>query len=127
MTPDDVSQIERELGVTAPSDYRALVTDYPPELFQHAADFDLMDDLARIVAMNREVRAGPFYGVTWPVHYFAIGENGCGDYHCLTFHEVRRQLFSSTTKRVRLSSERHRYRSGRRWWSESMRSHDHVV
>lgn len=83
MTHDDVSQIERALGITTPSDYRALVTDYPPELFQHAADFDLMDDPARVVEMNREVRTGPLYGVTWPAHYFAIGENGCGDYYCL--------------------------------------------
>jgi len=83
MSHDDVWQIERELGITAPGDYRALVTDYPPELFQHAADFDLMDDPARVVTMNREVRTGPFYGVRWPGHYFAIGENGCGDYHCL--------------------------------------------
>jgi hypothetical protein len=52
-------------------------------LFEHAADFDLMDDPARVVAMNRQVRTGPFYGVTWPSPYFAIGENGCGDYYCL--------------------------------------------
>jgi hypothetical protein len=83
MTQDDVSQIERELGITVPSAYRALVTDYPPEWFQHAADFDLMDDPARVVAMNREIRTGPFYGVIWPSGYFAIGENGCGDYYCL--------------------------------------------
>jgi SMI1 / KNR4 family (SUKH-1) len=83
MTKDDVTSIERELRISVPSDYRALVTDYPPELFQHAADFDLMDAPARVVEMNRQVRTGPFYGVTWPAQYFAIGENGCGDYYCL--------------------------------------------
>ena len=83
MTHEDVSQIERELRITVPADYRALVTDYPPALFQHAPDFDLMDDPVRVVAMNREVRASSFYGGKWPAQHFAIGENGCGDYYCL--------------------------------------------
>jgi len=83
MTHNDVLRIERELGITVPGDYQALVTDYPAELFQYAADFDLMDDSERLIAMNRQVRSGPFYGAEWPAHYFAIGEDGCGDYYCL--------------------------------------------
>ena len=55
MTLDGISRIEAALGITLPSAYKALVTNYPPELFQHAADFDLMDDPDRVIAMNREV------------------------------------------------------------------------
>lgn len=83
MTHDDVSHLERELGITVPADYRALVTNYPPELYQHAADFDLMDDVAGVTAINRELRSVGCWGITWPSHYFAIGEDGCGNYHCL--------------------------------------------
>jgi SMI1 / KNR4 family (SUKH-1) len=83
MTLDGVSKIETALGIKLPSAYKTLVTNYPPELFQHAADFDLMDDPDRVIAMNREVRTSAFYGVRWPADYFAIGENGCGDYYCL--------------------------------------------
>src|SRR4051812_32862681 len=101
MTLDGVSRIETALGITLPSDYKALVTNYPPQLFEHAADFDLMDDPERVIAMNQDLRTSPFYGVRWPEDYFAIGENGCGDYYCLDLsgrspgalffdHEIRR-------------------------------------
>jgi len=42
-----------------------------------------MDDPKRVIAMNREVRTGPFYDVTWPPQHFAIGEKGFGDYYFL--------------------------------------------
>lgn len=83
MTLDGIRQIESGLGVRLPNDYKALVTNYPPELFEHSSDFDLMDDPERVITINQELRTGPFYGIRWPEDYFAIGENGCGDYHCL--------------------------------------------
>ncbi len=83
MTHDDVSRIERELGITVPEDYRALVTDYPAELWKHVSDFDLLDDPSGVIEINREVRTGDFYDLTWPEEYFAIGETRRGDYYCL--------------------------------------------
>ena len=83
MTHDDVSLIERELGITAHDDYRALVTDYPAALQKHAAASELLDDPARVIEINRAVRTGVFYDVTWPEEYFAIGETPRGDYYCL--------------------------------------------
>jgi hypothetical protein len=121
MTHDDVSRIERELSITALSDYRALVTDYPPELFQPAADLDLMDDPECVVAMNREVRTGPFYGVTWPAQYFAIGENGCGDYHCLDLSRSASPVifFDHETR-----SFVERARSLQEWWPMVVREYE---
>jgi hypothetical protein len=62
MTLEGVSRIEAALGIRLPDAYKALVTNYPPELFQHAAGFDLMDDPDRVIAMNRELRISPFCG-----------------------------------------------------------------
>ena len=121
MTHTDVSQIERVLGVTVPIDYRALVTDYPPELFQHAADFELPDDPARVVEINREVRTGPCHGVSWPAHYLAIGENGCGDYHCLDLSRNASPVivFDHETR-----SFVERARSLKEWWHMVVREYE---
>jgi len=123
MTLDDVSRIERELGITVPADYRTLITDYPPELFQHAADFDLMDASARVVAMNRQVRTGQFYGVSWPAHYFAIGENGCGDYYCL---DLSRSLSPVIFFDHETRSFVERAQSLQEWWPMVVREYEQI-
>ena len=83
MKREDVDRIESELNIKVPNAYRDLVTNYPEEFYEWGADYDLSDSPDRVVEINREVRTEPFYGLKWPDRYFAIGENGCGDYYCL--------------------------------------------
>ena len=84
MSDDDVRKVEHELGLTVPAAYRTFVTNYPAALADcGAGDFELMNSADRVIALNRDLRAGGFYGLEWPTHYLAVGENGCGDYYCL--------------------------------------------
>jgi hypothetical protein len=43
MTHDDVNQIERELGITVPLDYRAFITEFPPGVPNVVKGYEVLD------------------------------------------------------------------------------------
>jgi cell wall assembly regulator SMI1 len=85
MTHGDVDQIERELGIKVPADYRAVVTNYPAP---DAAKDALYDHPTYVIDDNRRVREGPLWGVNWPTKYLVVGADGSGGIYCI---EVERQ------------------------------------
>jgi hypothetical protein len=109
MTADDIALIESKLGITVPSDYEELVTDYPKDLPEIARGYDLLDNPVYVISENRSARQAPLFGTQWPEHFFVIGQDGAGGVFCIdrlqkqspvfyfdhedsSFHEVARNL-----------------------------------
>ena len=119
MTPDEVRWIELELGLDVPEGYRALVTAYPAELYDHVADYDLLDDPAEVVLENRDVREA--VGGEWPLDFFAIGHDGLGNTYCLDLAQSPPPVifFDRGTRSFRLVAT-----SLEAWWPELVRLYE---
>ena len=88
MKPEEIELIEEELGVSLPSSYRKFIESYPDDIASILGDFEMISDCARLLEMNKDLRSHPFYRFPpWPKHFFAIGENGCGDYYFLDLRD----------------------------------------
>jgi hypothetical protein len=84
MNTEEIERLERELKISLPTSYRIFLLSYPEGVASVVGDFELIADAGRLLEMNTELRAKPFYRFPpWPNHLFAIGENGCGDYYFL--------------------------------------------
>ena len=87
MTVEDLEQIEQELGITLPHDYRELMLTYPFAPDSFANDCDLPNDPRRLIDTNCDLRRDGFFGMEWPNHYFSMGGDGSGNEH---FIDLRR-------------------------------------
>lgn len=76
MTPSDLNRIERNLGITLPASYRALLAAYPPEANSHTRTHWLFEDAQRVIEANLAQRTGGCFRISWPEDYFVIGTNG---------------------------------------------------
>lgn len=74
MTADDLDQIERELSIRLPEIYRKTVSPFPIPALAGNADDELWDNPTKLIALNRELRAGSTRRQPWPEHLFAVGE-----------------------------------------------------
>ena len=76
MTPDDIADIEAQLGVVLPKAY------VQAALADRFAD-PVHDDAQSIIAINSAFRAGEFGDENWSSKLVAIGHDGGGNYFCL--------------------------------------------
>lgn len=83
MTSGDLDRIERELGIRLPGDYRALLLAYPAGLGPSGPDYELLDDPAQLIAINRLLREEGFFGLPWPENFFSLGGDGFGNEYYL--------------------------------------------
>jgi hypothetical protein len=97
MIESDITQIEAELALPLPSDYRKFLLDYPQALIdtkldlgwmqEAPADRQLYNNPTRLIQLNQDVRAPgtPWVGESgaWPDQYFVIGDDQCGNYWCI--------------------------------------------
>jgi hypothetical protein len=83
MVSEDLDRIERELGIRLPGEYRALILTYPMALGASGPDYELLDDPAELVAVNRRFREQGFFGLPWPAHFFCFGGDGSGNEYYL--------------------------------------------
>ena len=74
MTDEDIQRIESSLDIVLPPVYRRTVVPFPIPALSGNTNTELWDDPARLVALNREVRAGDRWRKPWPGHLFAVGE-----------------------------------------------------
>lgn len=74
MTDDDVDFIERELGLTLPQSYRRGLVPFRVPALAGDTDYELWDDAARLVELNRELHAGSRFRPAWPPYLFAVGD-----------------------------------------------------
>ena len=83
MVSDDLDRIEHELTIRLPGNYRALILTYPHGLGPSGPDYELLDDPAQIVELNRYYREHGFFGMPWPAHFFSFGGDGSGNAYYL--------------------------------------------
>jgi hypothetical protein len=79
MNTQDLMELETLFGITLPTDYKALLLDYPAELPSVVKGYALVDHPELIKDQNENVRAGPLWGVKWPLNYFVVGDDGSGN------------------------------------------------
>lgn len=77
MSPEELQQIESELGITLPVDYREAMLNYP--LDRDPLDETLCDDVELLIKSNLYYRKHKFFGLEWPGHYFTFGGDGFGN------------------------------------------------
>ena len=87
MSPEDLDRIERELEVTLPSDYRALMRDFPIKFEVGNCDGDFWDEAGPIIERNQTLRSSRrSLGVQYealPAQYLFVGEDGAGWQHLI--------------------------------------------
>jgi hypothetical protein len=71
MSPAQLDELERYLGVTLPYEYRAALLDYPLPRDPHSTEMWLCDEAAELRELNRNWRAGG-----QPPHLVLIGGDG---------------------------------------------------
>ena len=76
MTPHDLQFMEVRLDVTLPAFYKTAALDGRLGKLLNA-------DATSVTAITRAFRAGEFGDESWPHHFFAFADNGCGDHFCL--------------------------------------------
>ena len=90
MNIEQVRNIEQTLELKLPSDYVQIITNYPSKLSStEAPDFGLLDDPDKIIQENKYVLENGACGGPWPMQYFIIGINGCGDYYVIKHQESK--------------------------------------
>ena len=92
MNQQELIQIEKELGITLPSDYKNVMMDYPIP-GGDCETYALCNDVSDVIKENLDLRQNGFFGSPWPDHFYALGLNGCGDYYFIDLKEERRMIY----------------------------------
>ena len=79
MSPEDIRRIEDVLGWKVPVSYASVVLNYPCPDSEDICQHGLFSDPNRLIDVNLEHRTDGWFGLDWPEHFFAIGDDGCGD------------------------------------------------
>lgn len=133
MTSDQLDQVEQELGIRLPGDYRALVLTYPIGLGTSGPAYELLDDPAQLIAINRRLRDEGFRGMPWPAHFFSFGGDGGGNEYYLDlrkepspvhladhagslYAEQWPSLEAWLAERLRHRAEEKQEQRTKRWW-----------
>jgi len=74
MTSEDIQLIEHELALTLPESYKQSLVPFRIPAMAGNDDTRLWDDAQRLVALNKELRAGDHNRPAWPGHLFAVGD-----------------------------------------------------
>ena len=75
MTTQDLDQIEKELNLTLPSEFRSIAGS---RIFQDP----IHDEAQPIFKITQSFRTGEFGDENWPNDLVAFGHDGCGNYFC---------------------------------------------
>jgi hypothetical protein len=79
MLAEDIARIEVALGIRLPDSYKSVMEAFPVPAFRGTSEVAVWDDPDRLIAYNRELRAGAPGGVKpWPPRFFALGHAGDG-------------------------------------------------
>ncbi len=79
MKPEDISRVEDALDLKVPKSYSEVVLNYPCPDSEDICQHGLFSDPGRVIEVNLEHRKDGWFGLNWPDHFFAIGDDGCGD------------------------------------------------
>jgi len=76
MTNNELSLIERSLGISLPNSYKKHLVPFPVPALRGNASCDLWDDAQSLIDFNRKLRTSFFGGPPWPAHWYFIGDPG---------------------------------------------------
>jgi hypothetical protein len=86
----DLKYVEDTLGLKLPDWYTQRLLEYPfPE-----PEPELYHDAQTVIQNNLELRRDGWFGYhPWPREFFAIGDDGCGDYYFIVPSRDDRRIF----------------------------------
>ncbi|MEM9186365.1 MAG: SMI1/KNR4 family protein [Planctomycetota bacterium] len=98
MTKDDFEQIESSLNVELPDNYKELLQKVAEQHRSTPYLFDrhLLLETSELVQLNQQIWASTsedWSDVADPGDYFYIGEDGCGNYHCIDMDDDETAVF----------------------------------
>lgn len=94
MKPEDIQLIETALGLKLPDSYVEVVLNYPCPEIADVCESGLFSDPLWVIQVNQEHRRGGWFGMDWPPHFFAIGDDGCGDTYFMVIGKDDRVYFA---------------------------------
>lgn len=87
MNHNDLATIEQRLGLTLPEAYSQLLIKRVAINGLNLEPY-LQQDQRELLIQNHELRMYPvpngFGGASWPDNYICIGNDGCGNYYCIS-------------------------------------------
>jgi len=78
MHHDEATKLERDFGVTFPTEYRDAITDRYPFADETV---ELDDDAESLRTSNEQCRGEAPWGFPWEPHYWCIGGDGAGGFY----------------------------------------------
>jgi hypothetical protein len=78
-----IKELEDKLEVALPSQYRALLINYPTEFRGIVERRELLSCPERVFAENDAARKQLVAGKPWPLHMVVVGGDGAGNLHVL--------------------------------------------
>jgi len=94
MNPSEFSNIERSLGIELPQSYKSLLASYPIGVSEDIKSHGLFADPNRVIQENIALRTEGWFRIDWPVSYFVIGDDGCGDYYFMVIGKDEKVYFA---------------------------------
>ena len=83
MTSAELDQLEENLKITLPEEYKRIALDNP-FVGLNSADYELCDDFTAVLGENRYARDHGFFRQVWPPDWFIVGTDGCGNDYFIT-------------------------------------------
>lgn len=79
MTETELAQIETELALRLPVDYRNVMLHYPFPRLSRPDQGEMPDNMLYLIDSNRDIRKEHCYGSRWRDQFFAFGFTSAGD------------------------------------------------
>jgi hypothetical protein len=79
----NVAELQKKLGVELPSQYEAVLKNFPTELRGSVEHCELLSSLEQVFSENENVRKQQVGGKSWPLHMIVIGGDGAGNLHVI--------------------------------------------
>jgi hypothetical protein len=79
MTEAELAQIETDLSLRLPVDYRNVMLHYPFPPLSWPDQAEMPDAMLHLVESNRDIRKEQYYGSHWKDQFFAFGFTSAGD------------------------------------------------
>ena len=79
MTEAELAQIETDLSLRLPVDYRNIMLHYPFPPLSWPDEAEMPDAMLHLIESNRDIRKEQYYGSHWKDQFFAFGFTSAGD------------------------------------------------
>ncbi len=99
MNSAELAQLEENLGVTLPEEYKRIALENPFSGL-NTSDYQLCDDFTAVLGENRYARDHGFFRQVWPPDWFIIGTDGCGSDYFITTAPFDGRVYFADQKEI---------------------------